>query len=74
MYENPFRPLNLTILPKLRFLGFRIYGTEHSVQLEWIIQALTQGSVPSTMEELTIIARDEEEDGFIIAGGFSEIC
>lgn len=74
MYENPFRPLNLTILPKLRFLGFRIYGTEHSVQLEWIIQALTQGSVPSTMEELAIFARDEEEDGFIIAGGFSEIC
>ena len=74
MYENPFSPLDLTILPKFRFVGFRIYGTEHSVQLEWIVQALTRGSIPCTLEDLTIIARDEEADGFTIPGGVGEIC
>lgn len=74
MYQNPFHPLDLTILPKLRFLGFRIYGTEHSVQLRWIVEALAHGSVPSILEDLTIIARDEEADGYTIPGGVGEIC
>ena len=73
---NPFEPLDLKVISNLRFLGFRVYaGHEfHDVQLEWIVRGLTEGFIPSTLEELTIIVRIDPADGYTRPPGLMDIC
>ena len=56
------------IFPRLRFLGFCItINEEASEELTRIVHALTTGSIPSTVEELSIIV---ESDGNVWQDGF----
>jgi hypothetical protein len=65
------------IFPHLRFLGFCISITEESSQeLRGVVRLLTDGSVPSTLEELTVIVESDEnvwQDGFEPAN-VNDIC
>jgi hypothetical protein len=65
------------VFPRLRFLSFCISITEESSEeLTSVVHLLTNGSVPSTLEELTIIVESDDnvwQDGFEPAN-VKDIC
>jgi hypothetical protein len=65
------------IFPRLRFLSFCISITEESSEdLTGVVHLLMNGSVPSTLEELTIIVESDDnvwQDGFEPAN-VKDIC
>jgi hypothetical protein len=72
---NPFRPLDLRLLSKLRCLAFRIGDPDgaHYLSYQWIAYALSNGYIPKTLEELTFIDSPLNNDWYV-RGPMKDLC